>query len=147
MSHNTNFFAYVYGQGSNGLYYRAEDSNGNGRVELYGGSGGAHAFVVTSTSNNLPHMVWVSSPYSSYESNYHDSQNFISQNLVYNDHWDSTSQSEITLQTLYDTGDYFGSGSSTSELASSQNIRRMFMLMVCHTAIWAHLMFLYIILT
>ena len=69
MSHNTNFYAYVYGQGSNGLYYRAEDTDGDGKVELYG-SGDYGAYVVVSATNYMPYGVYGSIGMSGYGSGY-----------------------------------------------------------------------------
>ena len=92
MSHNSNFYTYVYGyDSSNNLYYPALDSDGDGRVELYGGSGATHAFVVASDNDYLSWTIWANSPYNNYgsgsygsgsSSRYDDSQNFVSQNLV-----------------------------------------------------------------
>ena len=122
MSHNSNFYTYVYGyDSSNNLYYPALDSDGDGRVELYG-SGATHAFVVASDNQYLSWTIWANSPYGSGSSFYDDSQNFVSQNLVTHENAYGSDRS-VTLDKLYDTrGEGWGSGSSSSDLYTTSYV-------------------------
>ncbi|RZP20738.1 MAG: hypothetical protein EVA26_08455, partial [Burkholderiaceae bacterium] len=121
MSHSQDYYTYVYGyDNSNSYYYPALDSDGDGRVELYG-SGATAAFVVVSSDGYLSYSLYGSSPYGSFDSRYDDSQNFFSQNLVTHNGINSSGL-DATLQTVYDTrGGSWGSGSSASETNSSSN--------------------------
>ena len=122
MSHDTNYYTYVYGyDSSNNLYYPAIDSDGNGRVELYG-SGATHAFVVIPDRTYMSSVLWEYSPYGSGSSLYDDSQNFVSQNLVTHENAYG-SELSVTLDKLYDTrGGSFGSGSSSSDLYTTSHV-------------------------
>ena len=122
MSHNTNYYTYVYGyDSSNNLYYPAIDSDGDGRVELYG-SGATHAFVVAPDRTYMSSVLWENSPYGSGSSFYDDSQNFVSQNLVTHENAYG-SELSVTLDKLYDTrGEGWGSGSSSSDLYTTSHV-------------------------
>ena len=127
MSHDTNYYTYIYGyDSSNNLYYPALDSDGDGRVELYG-SGATHAFVVIPDRTYMSSVLWENSPYGSGSSFYDDSQNFVSQNLVTHENAYG-SELSVTLDKLYDTrnGSY-GSGSYSSGLTNRIRMRMEFL--------------------
>ena len=65
MSHSDLYSGYIYGQDSNnGLYYRAEDTDNDGRVELYGAgdNGDTYAYVLVNNGSYIYNGLYETSP-------------------------------------------------------------------------------------